>query len=433
MSYSRSSDIGWLQYHLTPSIFQSGSSMMMKSLSEDIQDGFLSMSYDIEDMGNRIQGELSRGFSSVLDVMNQFGTLLAWENYAILLQNFQINNNLQSIAQVLEEIHNTLKSPHKTQAAEWRNIGLERIDRGLFAKALEAFDEAEKLDDTDFMTLYNKAKIYFYGDGQSNKLIDLIKAGQYFRNTLTYLNAEIKYLCKQKTDRAVLEQLALLNAEVSLHLANWGFVTCNELYMHNGHKLTEDMISLYHSIIENMSVVDMNTPSGEVKFTIVKAYLMLGDVETAVLKARTLLTHNFDYLYKLQKDEDCKELWPHLNKVILDIHPKGSGNLAMQAYVLMDLDQNKALEAAQKAILGDPDIYKRFLRPQFKPITPQIDNCMFWETVNRLEPDIPKLNAMVPLSEQDAAETDDIVEADMVEEDYIDEEGDIDDTYEDDY
>ena len=166
-------------------------------------------------------------------------------------------------------------------------------------------------------------------------------------------------------------------------------------------------------------------PSGEAKFMIVKAYLMLGDIEAAVLKTRALLTHNFEYLYKLQKDEDCKDILPRVNDVILDIHPKGSGNLAMHSYVLMGLDQNKALKSAKQAIREDTDIYKRFAKPIFQPITPQIDNCMFWETVKRLEPDMPKFNEDMEDTEQVSIKTNEDTKDNV----YEDEE--IDDTYED--
>lgn len=416
MSYSRNSGIGWLQYHTTPNIFQSGNPMMMKSLAGDIQSRFMDMSFAIEDMQSAIEDSLANGFSGLMNIIDKWGTLIALEQHAILEQSVQINKHLETISQQLETIHHTLKTPHQTKAIEFRTIGLERVERGLLDEALESFNEAEKLDHTDFITMYNKGKIYLYGDGLSAELINLQQAGKYFKDTMKYLSAEIKFLQRQNAESESIKQLNSLFSNFLLHYSQYYYVCGNEAYLKNNKKLNEDSKQNYKNMLQYASLSEQVIPSGEAKFVVVKAYLMLGDIETAVLKTRTLLTHNFDYLYKLQKDEDCKDILPRLNDVILDIHPTGSGNLAMHSYVLMGLDQNKALESAKQAIHEDTDIYKRFAKPIFKPITPQIDNCMFWETVKHLEPDIPKFNEDIEENE----DTEDDV--------YKDEE--MDDTYE---
>lgn len=398
MSYSRNSNIGWLQYHITPNILQSGQPMMMKSMANDIQNGFMSMSYAIDDMQNTIENmqrsmqySLAYGFSGVMDLIQTWGSMIALEQNAILEQNIQINKHLSKISQQLEAIHHTLKTPHQTQAIEFRNIGLERVERGLLEDALESFDEAEKLDHTDFITAYNKGKIYFYGDGNSADLINLELAGKYFKNTMKYLSAEIKFLQRQNSKSDTYKQLKSLFSTFLLHYSQYYYVCGNEEYLKNNKTINDIAKQNYENMLQYATLSEEITSSGEAKFMIVKAFLMLGDIENAILKTGPLLTHNFDYLYKLQKDEDCKDILPHINKIVLDIHPKGPRNLAMQSYVLMDLDQNKALEAAKQAICKDRKTYKLFDKPIFKPITPQIDNCMFWETAKHLEPDIPKI------------------------------------------
>lgn len=395
MSYSRNSGIGWLEYHATPNIFQSGVPMMMNSLSGDIQNGFMDMSYAINDMQNEIRSSLSNGFSGLTNVINKWGSIIALDQAAILEQNVQINKHLETISQQLEAIHQTLKTPHQTKAIEFRTIGLERVERGLLDEALESFNEAEKLDHTDFITTYNKGKIYLYGDGLSADLINLEQAGKYFTYTMKYLSAEIKFLQRKNPESEAVQQLNSLFATFLLHFSQYYYVCGNEAYLKNNKTIDEDIKRHYKNMLHYANLSEQVIASGEAKFMIVKAYLMLEDVETAVLKVRSLLTHHFDYLYKLQKDKDCKDILPHLNDVILNIHPKGSGNLAMQSYVLMGLDQNKALESAKQAIREDTDIYKNFAKSVFKPITPQIDNCMFWETVKKLEPDISQLNENV--------------------------------------
>lgn len=397
MSYSRNSGIGWLEYHLTPNVFQSGTPMMTKSLSSDIQSGFMSMGYAMRDvqnainnMHNALQYSLAEGFSGVVNTINRWGVVLAIEQYALLEQTIQINKQLSKISQQLAAIHHTLQTPHQTKVIEFRNIGLERLERGLFAEALESFKEAEKLDHTDFITTYNEGKIYFYGDGSSGDLIDLEQAGKYFKDTMKYLSAEINFVKRHNSKSKDFKQLNSLFATFLSHFSRYYYVLGNEEYLKNNKVSNEISKQNYENMLQYATLSNEVSPSGEAKFMIVKALLIMQDINKAIAKTKTLLTHNFEYLYKLRTDEDCKEILPYLDKIILEIHPTESRNLAMQSYVLMDLDRKKALEAAKRAICKDISLYKRFDKPIFKSIAKQIDNCMFWETVKHLEPDMPR-------------------------------------------
>ena len=75
MSYSRNQGIGWLQYHMTPSMFQSGGPMMIKSLSENIQGGFLGMQQSLYSLQEALQSSMENGFSGMMLLLNQVGAL----------------------------------------------------------------------------------------------------------------------------------------------------------------------------------------------------------------------------------------------------------------------------------------------------------------------------------------------------------------------
>lgn len=398
MSYSRNQGIGWLQYHMTPSMFQSGGPMMIKSLSENIQGGFLGMQQSLYSLQESVQASLENGFSGMMLLLNQVGALLSAEQRAIWEQTVMGNQQLQQISQQLADIHRTLQTAYQTQVAEFRTMGLERLDRGLYEEALEAFDEAEKRDHTDMLTLYNKGKIYLYGDGKSARFIDLEKAGVYLAKAEKYISAEVHFLQAHPKDETALKQLKALYAELLLHLSQYYFICGNEIYAQNGCTLTPQARQNYQQMLHYAQLSNESFASGEAGFLAVKAHLMLGNAPEALKQARQLLTHFFNYLYKLQHDEDCQALAPQLNELMLTVHPQGASNLAMQAHVLMQLDPAKALEAARQAILEDSSVYEAFGKPVFQSIAPQLDNCMFWKTLRELQPEVPSLKpkAMLP-------------------------------------
>ncbi len=91
----------------------------------------------------------------------------------------------------LDAIHETLKSPTVTKANEWRNIGLERFEQGLFPEANRALVQAIKFNETDPLCYLMLGKIYLDGvDSKTNlqnyKLADLCfnRAEKYSKATL---------------------------------------------------------------------------------------------------------------------------------------------------------------------------------------------------------------------------------------------------------
>ena len=117
-----------------------------EALSRSFQQGF-----------DQLNGTIAEGFGVVgqkLDVLSegieQLGAEFAW-GMSLLVEQMQIQNQLlQGILERLDAIHHTLQTPTLTQAREFYRIGQERLQKGLFDKALDVFyvndDFGEKID-----------------------------------------------------------------------------------------------------------------------------------------------------------------------------------------------------------------------------------------------------------------------------------------------
>jgi hypothetical protein len=147
---------------------------------------------------NSINSTLEWGFNrleyALQDINISIDCLHASFNYSmgLLLEEVHIHNKLLSdLIGKLDAIHKTLESPVLTQAREYYHIGCERLSKGLLDKALEAFTEAEKKNDTDFFTQFRIGKLYLYGIDEDDNVLDLEKAKKHLLLAARYAKAEI--------------------------------------------------------------------------------------------------------------------------------------------------------------------------------------------------------------------------------------------------
>lgn len=101
-----------------------------------------------------------------------------------------VNENFKDMILKLDEIHETLKYPLLTKAAEYREIGFNRLRKGLLDKALESFLTSETLYDTDFVVEMQIGKLYLYGKNEEVDLINLSEAKKHLINAARYAKAE---------------------------------------------------------------------------------------------------------------------------------------------------------------------------------------------------------------------------------------------------
>ena len=165
-----------------------------EALSRSFQQGF-----------DQLNGTIAEGFGVVgqkLDVLSEgierLGAEFAW-GMSLLVEQMQIQNQLlQGILERLDAIHHTLQTPTLTQAREFYRIGQERLQKGLFDKALDAFLKSEEKNDADFLTQFSLGHLYLYGYNEDCNVLDLPKAQQHFRDAARYSKAEIAQLAEAR-------------------------------------------------------------------------------------------------------------------------------------------------------------------------------------------------------------------------------------------
>lgn len=156
------------------------------------------LSLSFEDGFNSMENTLEWGFVSlsknIKNVQISIETLNSAFNYGMGLIVTQLQNQSSALSSLLDKmdaIHKTLESPILTQAREFYRIGCDRLSKGLLDKALEAFLESAKKNDTDFFTQYNIGKIYLYGIDADDNVLDLIKAKEHLLLAARYAKAEM--------------------------------------------------------------------------------------------------------------------------------------------------------------------------------------------------------------------------------------------------
>jgi tetratricopeptide (TPR) repeat protein len=119
-----------------------------------------------------MRAEFNSGFTLMVDRLDQQVDLLS------------------RIAEQLDAIHQTLKTPLRTQARELFAIGQELYQKGLWDKALEAYLLAEQKHAVDFPLQFQIGKLFLYaGNAQATSLVDLPKAEQHLTEAARYAEA----------------------------------------------------------------------------------------------------------------------------------------------------------------------------------------------------------------------------------------------------
>jgi regulator of replication initiation timing len=142
---------------------------------------------------NTANRTLKWAFNDIVDRLGQVSSVIkdlsADSNYSIglIIEQMQIQNNLiNNVIEKLDAIHKTLESPLLTQAREFYRIGIERLQRGLIDKALQAFLKAEEKNDADFFTEFQSGTLYLYGVDEDDNVIDLKKAQDHLLLAIRY-------------------------------------------------------------------------------------------------------------------------------------------------------------------------------------------------------------------------------------------------------
>ncbi|MBU2447523.1 MAG: hypothetical protein KJ666_18375 [Bacteroidetes bacterium] len=267
-----------------------------EQLAREFGSGFNSINSTLEWGFNRLEYVLQ-------DVNASIDSLHADFNYSmgLLLEEVHIHNRLLTdLLGKLDAIHRTLESPTLTQAREFYNIGCERLSKGLLDKALEAFNEAEKKNDTDFFTQFHIGKLYLYGIDDDDNVLDLEKAKKHLLLASRFAKAEI----------TVDATFARFAAEALLHASIAAYAQLGEKnilgdtgktkqLLEEAKRLTSDAVKLHPHLSESF-------------YHSAKYSALLNEPQIAIPNLETAITADRDYAVKVDIDHAFDPIRPHV-------------------------------------------------------------------------------------------------------------------------
>ena len=229
-------------------------------------------------------------------------------NMALVVDQLRLQNRtMLGIIDQMEAINNTLQNPTLTQAREFFRIGCERLVRGLLDKALEAFHESEKKNDTDFMTQLLLGKLYLYGVNEECNVIDLKKAEQHLCKSARYAKAEMKLL----PEAGQYAGEALLNAAVSCYAQaqNYGIIFKK--------KEAGRLIRKSCDLADEASKINPELSAGHYHYA--KMSALIGKSEEAASSLKKAINLAEDYCLKVDNDQDFRFVRKKVNTLLLEL------------------------------------------------------------------------------------------------------------------
>jgi len=261
-------------------------------------------------LNDSLEWGFDRISSALEDVSYEIESLHSDFNYnmALLIDEVRINNKLfTDLINKLDIIHKTLESPTLTQAREFYNIGCERLSKGLLDKALQAFLESEKKNDTDFFTQYHIGKLYLYGVDEDDNVINLEEAKKHLLEAARYAKAEISI----DSNFSKFAAEALLHASISLY-AMLGENKVKDdgakinLLLIEAKKLISEAIKMYKDIPESF-------------YHLAKYASLLNDPELSIQNLESAIVYDRNYAVKVDIDHAFDPIRPYVHKLLFQL------------------------------------------------------------------------------------------------------------------
>lgn len=275
--------------------------------------------------------ELSRAFGDGFDSINNtlrggfkdvefaIDKLNADFNYSmgLLIEQYQIQNKLfEDLLDKLDAIHKTLESPLLTQARELYRIGCERANKKLLDKALVAFLDAEKKNDTDFFIQYHIGMLYLYGLDEDDNVVDLKKAKAHLLQAARYAKAEI----------SVDPTFSHYAAESLLHASIANYARLDEFYEQGDQNKIEELLAESKDFAKE--AVDLYPQLLEARYHLAKYETLLSEIPDAVTDLQTVIEHDRNYALKAQDDSVFDEIRANVFKMLNGLKEKAKSRFS---------------------------------------------------------------------------------------------------------
>lgn len=319
--------------------------------------------------------ELSRAFGDGFDSINNtlrggfrdvefaIDKLNADFNYSmgLLIEQYQIQNKLfEDLLDKLDAIHRTLESPLLTQARELYRIGCERAHKKLLDKALVAFLDAEKKNDTDFFIQYHIGILYLSGLDEDDNVVDLKRAKAHLLQAARYAKAEI----------SVDPTFSHYAAESLLHasIANYGQL--DQLYKQGDKKRITELLSESKELVTE--AVNLYPQLLEARYHLAKYETLLAEGTAAIADLQTVVEQDRNYALKMQDDKVFDKIRPQIFKMLDKVKNQEKNRFSEkleQADVSLDelavwhTEQSDTLSSEYEGCKAELDIAKEYSTP----------------------------------------------------------------------
>ena len=271
-----------------------------QQLASEFGEGFDSVQETLEWGFDALEGGMQEISASMDSLHADFNY-----NMGLLIDQVSITNELLSnLIDKLDAIHKTLESPTLTQAREYYRIGCDRLSKGLLDKALEAFLESERKNNTDFFTQFHIGNLYLYGVDEDDNVLDLKKAKEHFLLAARYAKAETK----------VDASFARLAAESLLHASI-------AVYAQLGDKDILDDTSKTKSLLEEakrltLDAVRIYPQLSEGFYHVAKYSALLKEPETSIQSLQTAIIADREYAVKVDIDHAFDPIRSHVLELL---------------------------------------------------------------------------------------------------------------------
>jgi tetratricopeptide (TPR) repeat protein len=250
--------------------------------------GFDLTNKTLESGFNKIADGLSKTLSAIEDLRADFNY-----NIALAIEQMEIQNKLlTNVITKLDAIHKTLESPLTTQARELYRIALERLQRGLIDKALEALLKAEEKNDSDFFIEFELGKLYLYGIDEDDNVINLKKAQEHLRLAVRYGKGELK----------VLPDFNRWVGEACFHAAIAYYVSVNDPEIKRNSTEVTKLLEEAYKLAKESCEIYPQIP--EAYYHCAKFSALLGDTEDAISNLEKAILMDGRYIIKAAIDKD---------------------------------------------------------------------------------------------------------------------------------
>ncbi len=260
---------------------------------------------------NSINSTLEWGFNCVgyalEDVNVSIESLHADFNYSmgLLLEQVNTQNKLLSgLLTKLDAIHKTLENPTLTHAREFYHIGCERLSKGLLDKALEAFNEAEKKNDTDFFTQFHIGNLYLYGIDEDDNLLDFEKAKHHLLLAARYAKAEL----------SVDPSFAKLAAEALLQASIAVYVQLGEKHILGNNAKTKALLEEARKLV--LDAIELHPKLSEALYHSAKYSALLDESQASIPNLEKAIVADRNYAVKVDVDHAFDPVRTHVLELL---------------------------------------------------------------------------------------------------------------------